>query len=223
MEQIFRKLKQKKIQFSHVCEVGVFTPEYSNIQDFIKAGVRSTIVEANPELVEQLKIYFKDAKNITIHSYAMWDYNGFVILAKAEASSFVTDLKSTPALANDKYKINDSNTVKVDCRMFSEIDDGTIDLISVDIEGSEWYVLKHMISRPKIISIETHGRHYTNPFLKNILEWMSKNNYRIWYKNVSDTVFVRNDVFKQNIQDSVTLKVSEGALALQKIKRSLTK
>lgn len=223
MEQIFRKVRQKNIQLSHVCEVGVYTPEYSNIKDFIEAGVRATVVEADPTLVEKIRTYFKDSKNITIHSFAMWDYNGFVNLAQAEASSFVTELKSAPALANDNFKIDNSNTVQVACKMFSDIDDGTIDLLSVDIEGSEWYVLKHMKSRPKIISIETHGRHYTNPFIKDILQWTTSNNYRIWYKNVSDTVFVHNTVFSEPFIDSFNLKIVDIALAIQKLKRSIIK
>jgi hypothetical protein len=60
----------------------------------------------------------------------------------------------------------------VRCTTFDRLDDGSIDLISIDTEGSEWFVLKYITSRPDVISIETHGAAYTNPYLDEIQRWM---------------------------------------------------
>jgi len=218
MKYIYRKLRNKDILFSHVCEVGVYLPETSNIIDFIKSGTRATLVEADPVTVEKIKAYF-NGNNITLYPYAVWDRNGTIRLSKAQASTFVTELKSSPAIKNDNYQVREEDTFEVPCKVFSEMDDGTIDLLSIDIEGGEWYVLKHLLSRPKILSVETHGKYYTNPFIKEIRQWMSENNYRIWYKDGSDTVFVRSDVFRPSLQDRLETGLNELKVGWKKFKK----
>ncbi|MBK8554209.1 MAG: FkbM family methyltransferase [Ignavibacteria bacterium] len=86
------------------------------------------------------------------------------------------------------------------------MDDGTIDLLSVDIEGGEWFVVKHLVSRPDVISIETHWKNYSNPYLKEINEWMSDNDYQIWYIDKSDTVYFKNNLFKLTVLEKAELK-----------------
>jgi FkbM family methyltransferase len=220
METIFKKLKSKDVTFNHVCEVGVYLPETSNIKDFIKSNIRATLVEADSTLVEPIKEYFKGYA-IDIHNVAIWDDNGTVQLSKAKASTFISKLKSSPALKNDNYQIDTTNVFEIQSKKFSEIDDGTIDLLSIDIEGSEWYVLKYLRSSPKIISVETHGKYYTNPFIYEIREWFAQNNYQIWYKDDSDSVYVRKDVFKVNWVEKLSLVVKGLSLEVIKLKRFL--
>ena len=64
-----------------------------------------------------------------------------------------------------------------------------IDILCVDTEGAEWFVLKNLISRPKIITLETHGIRYTNPYLSEIMQWMKDNNYLPIGRDSSDTIF----------------------------------
>lgn len=220
LKKIYRHLKTKNITFHHVCEVGVYLPETSNIIDFIKDGIRATLVEADPITIEKIKVYFSEY-DITLFPVAVWDYTGTIKLSKAEASTFVTELKSSPAIINDQYKVMEENTFEVPCKVFSDIDDGHIDLLSIDIEGGEWYVIKHLISRPAIISVETHGKYYTNPFLTEIIAWMNKENYAVWYKDRSDTVFVRADVFLPNMNDKITTRLSEWRLGWKRFTGNL--
>ncbi|HEY9361988.1 MAG TPA: FkbM family methyltransferase [Chitinophagaceae bacterium] len=222
LKRIYRKLKDRNLSFKHVCEVGVYLPETSNIIDFIKEGIRATLVEADIVTVEKIKNYFS-GYNIEIFPVAIWDYNGAIKLSKAAASTFVTELKASPAIVNDQYKINEENTFEVPCRIFSDIDDGTIDLLSIDIEGGEWFVIKHLKSRPAIISVETHGKYYTNPFITEITNWMIKEHYQIWYKDQSDTVFVRNDIFSPNAIDKMETQLAEWKLKWKKFKRNFKK
>lgn len=219
LKKIYRNSKKKNLAFHHVCEVGVYLPETSNIFDFIKDGVRATLVEADPVTIEKIKDFFK-GDNIQLFPVAVWDFNGRIKLAKIEASSFITELKSSPALINEKYKVSEENTVEVPCMVFSDIDDGTIDLLSIDIEGGEWYVIKHLKSRPKIISVETHGKYYTNPFIDEIRNWMHNENYVTWYKDKSDTVFVNANTFLPNTLDKISTRLAEWALAWKKFKRN---
>jgi FkbM family methyltransferase len=209
---IYSRLKRRGIAFKHVCEVGVYLPETSNIIDFIKNGVRATLVEADPDTVIKIKDYFLNY-NIQVVPVAIWDNNGIIKLSKAAASTFVTQLQSSPAIVNDSYRVSEDNTFEVPCRKFSEIDDGTIDLLSVDIEGGEWYVIKHLKSRPSVISIETHGKYYTNPFIKEIESWMGYENYNTWYKDSSDTVYIKNGLLQPT-----TSEIFDTQLALLKLK-----
>lgn len=222
LKKIYRKSKSRNITFHHVCEVGVYLPETSNVIDFIKDNIRATLVEADAVTVEKIKDYFKGYP-IQVFAVAVWDSNGTIKLSKAAASTFVTELESSPAIINDKYRISEENTFEVPCMVFSEIDDGTIDLLSIDIEGCEWYVIKHLKSRPKIISVETHGKYYTNPFITEITTWMSMEHYITWYKDKSDTVFVRENIFLPNANDKIETRLAEWKLGWRKFKRNFKK
>ena len=222
MKQIYRKLKSRNIIPTHVCEVGVYLPETSNIIDFIADGVRATLVEADPVTVEKISSYFA-GRNVTIHACAVWDYNGILKLSKAAASTFASELATSPAIVNDKYAVREEDTFEVPCKVFSEIDDGTIDLLSIDIEGCEWYVLKHMTSRPRILSIETHGKYYTNPFMSQINQWIAQHGYIVWYRDGSDTVYVAKGVLQPSISDKLDMQLVTLGLLWKKLKRRFKK
>jgi FkbM family methyltransferase len=222
MTTLYKKLKRKNLRFDHVCEVGVYLPEYSNIIDFIREGIRATLVEADPVTVEKIRDYYRDY-NVTVYPFAVWDHDGFITLSKADASTFVTSLAGSPAIVNDHFHVEESETFQVACKKFSELDDGHIDLLSVDIEGSEWYVIKHLVSRPRIISVETHGKYYTNPFITEILSWMQELDYMIWYKDRSDTVFVHKKVFLPGFRDKLNTRLQEGIITWKKFKRIFKK
>src|ERR1700761_3068937 len=158
-KKIHRKTVSKKIKINQVCEVGVFLPEMSNILDFIVTDrVRTMLVEPDPKCIEAIKSYFGGYENVSLQPVAVYDYHGFLELVQRNASTFVSDLPYSPAQINDDYHIRKEDTFKVPCVRFDEIDDGNIDLLSIDTEGSEWYVLKYLKSRPAVISVETHGK-----------------------------------------------------------------
>lgn len=135
MTKIYEKSRSRKLSFQHVCEVGVYIPATSNILGFIHDGIRATLVEADPDVVEQIRTTFADAPNVSIYPVAVWDTTGTLRLSKAAASTFATELPTSPALENDRYHISETTVFEVPCVQFSAIDDGTIDLLSIDIEG----------------------------------------------------------------------------------------
>lgn len=202
---IYRKITKKNISIETVCEVGVYLPETSNIIDFIKDGKKTILVEPNPPAIEAIKKYFADYNEITLHELAIFDHEGFIELSNADASTFVSDLPASPAKINDKYVYDKSKQVKVRCTTFDNIDKGNIDLLSVDTEGSEWYVFLNIKSKPKVISVETHGKFYVNPYIDKINEWMNNNNYIVWYKDLSDTVYLRKDVAQLSLIEKIQL------------------
>lgn len=222
MKKIYKKVKQRKLRIQHVCEVGVYLPETSNVLDFIKEGIPATLVEADPGVIEKIRLFFKNDK-VQLHPYAMWDYKGMLTFSQAAASTFVSQLADSPAITNDKYEIRETTSFEVPCTTFDTIDDGTIDLLSIDIEGSEWYVLKYLKSRPLVLSVETHGKYYTNPFMMEIDDWMRRNDYICWYKDGSDTVFVRRGILAPSFSDRWETWFSEANIRWKKWKRLFKK
>ncbi len=189
----------------HVCEVGVYVPDTSNVLGFIRDGVRTTLVEADPQIVEQCKASFGAMDHVTIHGVAVSDTAGALRLYRVGASTFAEGLPDSPARANDSYDPNEADSFTVDAVQFSAIDDGTIDVLSIDVEGGEWYVLRHMVSRPLVISIETGVKHYRNPFLQEIGAWMTANGYRPWYRDTSDTIYTRVPDIATSLRDRLSI------------------
>lgn len=220
---LFERLSDAGFKPAHVAEVGVYKPQTSNIYDFIKAGVRTTLVEPDPRSIQQIKDHFRDRSNITLHEVAIFDRAGEIELVQREASTFVSELKASPAIQNDNYQVSDGDKFVVQAVPFDKIDDGSIDLISVDVEGAEWFVLKTMRSRPAVISLETHGAAYVNPYIDEINRWMTDNGYRAWYKTGSDTVFVLPKIIKASASDRLILKIASFYLEANRLRKSLKK
>jgi FkbM family methyltransferase len=189
---LHRRVRAKGFAPAHVAEVGVFLPEDSNVYGWITAGVRATLVEADPLTVDKIRAHFAGRDNLTVHAAAVCDFHGEVELRRAGPSTFIQGLHS-PAVVNDGYQARPNDAFTAPAILFSEVDDGSIDLLSIDIEGAEWFVLQHLKSRPAVISVETHGARYQNPRLGEIEAWMSANGYEAWYLDRTDTVYARPD------------------------------
>jgi FkbM family methyltransferase len=213
---IYRKCKARNLSFQHVCEVGVYLPQTSNILDYINDNVRTTLVEPDPKNIKAIESFFKGRTNIKLFPFAVFNYNGTLELVQREASTYVGSLAASPALVNDHYIPNEKDKFTVECRKFDEIDDGTIDLLSVDTEGCEWYVMMNLKSCPKVISIETHGKSYINPFYNEISIWVRQNNYVAWYKDNSDTVFVKAGLFSFTFAEKFALKYKNFRLSVRR-------
>ena len=220
---LYQRLKAKGLKPAYVAEIGVWHPQTSNIYQYIQDGIRTTLVEPDPNSIILIKSQFADYDNVTLYECALCDFNGRVELCQRESSTFVSSLSVSPAIVNDDYDVKQTDKFTAEARLFSEIDDGTIDLLSVDTEGSEWFVIKHMTSRPAVISIETHGGMYVNPFLDKLQQWMNENNYALWYKDKSDSVFVLSGTISVSILDKIRLVSSNLSIAYRAGKKRLGK
>jgi FkbM family methyltransferase len=216
--RLYNKCKGRSLVFQHVCEVGVYLPTTSNVIGFIRDNIRTTLVEPDPKSIEAINIYFKDYRNIRLHTYAIFDHNGTLELVQRNSSTFVSTLETSPALVNDHYKLEEKDKFTVECRKFDDIDDGSIDLLSVDTEGCEWYVMKNMNSRPAVISLETHGKGYVNHFYSEISSWLKENGYTLWYKDDSDSVYFKTGLFELSIPEKMSLKIMEIRLSYRRWK-----
>lgn len=210
--RLYRKCLKKGFKPSHVAEVGVYHPETSNILGFINDGSRASLFEPNPGCVEKIKAYFQDYNNVEVFPFAITDYDGKASLYQVGASSFLSDVQKSPARINDKYIPSNSDKVEVDARKFNEFDNGDIDLLSVDTEGGEWHVIKNMVSLPMVISIETNAGDYVNPFLNEIIDWLSEKGYCIWFSNKSDTVFLKNNAIRLSFPEKLSARLHANKL-----------
>ncbi len=193
-ERLYKSTKRLGLAISHVAEVGVYHPETSNILGYIRDGVPADLFEPDPDSISRIHEAFGKYAHVKVHPFAIYKENTTLKLYRAGASTFAADLPSSPALANDSYQPSADDAFEAEARRFDEFDDGTIDLLSIDTEGCEWYVLMHLKSRPLVISAEMGWKKYQNPFLKEIKEWMQSNGYRVWYSDKSDTVYVHQRI-----------------------------
>jgi len=191
--------KKHNIKYTHVVEIGVFKPETANTLGFIKEGTFCTLFEADPDIVNEITNQFSKKYNVEVHSCALAASNGSMKLYRAGSSSFLETVDFSPAIMHDGYTKKDSNTIEVETRRFSTFDKGDIDILSIDIEGGEWDVINDMISRPKVICIETQSRDYINPGIKKITQWLENNNYEIWFVDDTDTIFVKKGLVRHGI------------------------
>ena len=125
MKTIYKKLSKRGFNPTHVAEVGVYYPETSNIYDYIMQDIRCTLVEPDPDSIERIKKHFSNKKNVTLYPFAVYDFNGKIKLYQRSASTYVSDLKSSPAIVNDGYKPNSADGFTVDAKTFNKIDDET--------------------------------------------------------------------------------------------------
>jgi FkbM family methyltransferase len=188
---LFTNVSAAELPIAHACEIGVYLPDTSNVLGWIERGVRTTLVECDPLIVTALTTRFGALPHVHIEPVAVADESGSLTLYRTGASTFGSNVPDAPALTNDRYQRSDADAFTVRAVTFDTIDDGQIDVLSIDIEGGEWFVLKHLQSRPAVISVETHGKHYVNPFMREIDGWMQRNGYGAWYADACDTVYRR--------------------------------
>jgi FkbM family methyltransferase len=158
----------------HLVEIGC--DRVASLQNMLTPEGRLEIFECNPNHLFEIDKYYQGYSNVTVYPYAMWKENGKVKFHLEGASSYVSGLPS-PCVLNDNIQPNEEWTIEVEAKTFDQFDDGTIDVMDIDIEGAEWYVIERMKSRPRAIFIEMEWDKYRNPHFSEIQKWMKDNYY----------------------------------------------
>lgn len=226
MNKLFEIYENEKLDVKIVCEVGVYYPETSKLKEFIDKGIHAILIEADPICVEQIKQYFH-GKYIKVFPFAVWDKEETVTLYRSQASTFLEGINDSPAIVNDNYKLDKKDSFTVEAKLFSSMDEGNIDILSIDIEGAEWFVLKHLVSRPKLINIELRAGKYSNPYKNEIENWLISNNYKLLIHDDTDSIFYREDAVQlssvNKISNSIGNIGTELNHSIQKLKRTIFK
>ena len=160
-----------------------------------KPDYEITMFEPHPKYYKEVLAAAAGRKNVTFHNVAIGDFDGQIELNEDETSSFIsgTDSCVKQYAKNNVRADKERDRILVDIRKISNYDPGDIDYLRIDTEGHEWFTLKHLISRPKTIHIETHEHDaiYINPYLYEIEEWMQKNNYNKVQVDHADSTYQR--------------------------------
>jgi FkbM family methyltransferase len=182
------------------CEVGVYFwneegKNYCRLEKQVNDNKIIILIEPLPRCVENIKQYTKNKTNIILYPYAISNQTGKTFIYDQGAAAFINEVKGkTP---RDVFWPNSvlDKPITIQTITFDKIDPGNIDVLFIDTEGSEYFVLENMVSRPKVIAIETHfeenGKSYRNPYFDKINKWITNNNYLIWYTTNSDTFYLK--------------------------------
>ncbi len=193
-------------------EFGAAHPRTQRLGYFIERGHNVILVEANPRLYYCLTegfeegdfqtswphipppphrySGFKSYPNVKVIHAAIAATPGKVKVYERNASSFVGGINS-PAKINDGYLEDDKDAYEVEAVTIGQLDNGEIDVLLADVEGSEWFCLNGLKSRPKMIMLELFGWQYINPYIECIMDWMKQNGYTIIDRDDTDVLFVR--------------------------------
>ena len=198
-----------------VVEIGAYLSQHLVCLPFVHdPQCRIQLIEPNPKCVRELNATFKTFANIEIYSFAIAPLAGRVNLmipkaygrhSAAEASAFLESLEGSPYTSREQAGFPEKLKRKaVEAVTMDRFDDGSIDGLVIDTEGSEWYALENLVSRPAVISVEMEGpSSYRNPHFDDIMNWMNSENYQLHQiesvnrpegRVPTDYIFVRNDL-----------------------------
>lgn len=198
-----------------ICEVGVNTPRNSIVLNKHKNELeifdRVILVEPNFACMTLLVDYIDDQMrnnipdvDIQLFDCAVAENVGQRVLVhnvKFEHDQYAYLLNTnSPHKHLTKYNEFLPERMKKDAVRsitFDQIDDGYIDELYIDCEGSEWWVLKNLRSTPSKIQIEMFKEkenipNYINPYYKEIMQWMIDYDYIISNVNQPNYTFIKD-------------------------------
>ncbi len=173
----------------HAVEVGVWLPAFCHVSKFIDAGVRVQLVEPQPEVAKELDKKWGHLDNVTIHRVAVAAEAGEVTMFRPHPLPTAHLQGSDPP---SKHEGRDGvHRITVPAITFDTIDDGTIDVLSCDTEGSDWHVISKLKSRPTVIAVEMHHSRWRNKHHDEIIRWMEDNSYLNYGVIGGDDIYVK--------------------------------
>lgn len=175
------------------CEIGVGPLGMSfSALHWNNPNMEFMMFEPHPVFYKELAEAAKGHPNVQVYNVAIGDEEGKLELYDEGTSSALSTI-SSPASQHFKKSVANKNKFTVDVTRFMNYDYGQIDLLRLDTEGAEWFALKHMVSRPKEIVVETHNdlATYINPYLFEICAWAKKEGYHLAAIHEGDFVYKR--------------------------------
>lgn len=176
-----------------LCEVGVGPPSMAfGLLVMQQPNVHVMLFEPNRAYAQELRSAIAGKTNVELHEVAIGDENGEIEFFDEGTSSSMAGIASP----SQQHKGAEAPrpSYKVPVRQISEFDHGQIDLLRLDTEGSEWFCIKHLVSRPRQIVVEIYNNlaTYINPYLYEIQEWAEQNGYKLVSIRDSDFTYERS-------------------------------
>jgi hypothetical protein len=182
-----------------VAEVGVNDPHLCSLLSFINEGIPTLLVEPLPYCCQNLRDAFV-GKPVEVIEGVIGDKEGSVLLYDRGAGSWIEDVPKGgapdehPNGCNTKREeFNHSYVRTVRSYRWQMVDPSDIDVLCVDTEGAEWFVVREMISRPALVRCEMHfpPTGWMNPHNAAIRQKMEEMGYTVIGEDVSDVLWAR--------------------------------
>ncbi len=186
----------------HVAEIGVFMAKDCNMDSLIRKGIKCTLVEPQQMCIDDLEQIYGDRENVILYPWAIGyePTQSYLYVPNTQgnidagASAYI-DRDGSPYQKRTGENVPGDHKQRIEVVTFDTIDDGTIEAIHIDTEGHEWAVIKNMVSRPIIISLEMYGPNdYVNPHKDKIELWLDDNGYVLETVEEADVIYIRGDI-----------------------------
>lgn len=172
-----------KIENQIVYEIGVGPLLSCRTLSFIGTNNVCYLFEPNPTSYKILKNYFSRYDNFHVYDVALGNVDRInvqdgmcVFVLEPRGSSYIEGVYAP--LYHTGLGENNPR-VQVKFKDVSFYDKGNIDFLYLDTEGSEFYILEKLISRPKgiVVEMESVGVNYRHKHYDDIMDWMKVNGY----------------------------------------------
>ncbi len=165
-------------------EVGSNEPiQHSNTFGLYLKGWRGITIDANKKMVE---LHKRVRPNDIAICAAVSDEETEVTFYEFEMDEISTINKDFYLKEKDKRKISKQTKIKTRTldNILNEysIQDSSIDLLSIDVEGHDFKVLKSINLtkyRPKLIVVEMHDFNFDSISSSDVCQWMLNHNYSL--------------------------------------------
>lgn len=178
----------------HIVEVGVGMPQRAQLRGMLHRRWYSkvTLIEPRPECAAALKLAFGQFPEVNVIEAAVTGVRGTVEMYRCGECTYIDNVRS-PATECFGYIPKKDDRFAVEAISIADIDDGNINLLAADVEGSEWYVLDNLKSIPKMVVLECQMKplQFENEFSDRIADWLDKHGYSCVAGNASDKLWVR--------------------------------
>jgi FkbM family methyltransferase len=176
-----------------IFEIGVGEFNQCRTLNYINTDIECYLFEPNPISFKQIEENLGKYSNFKLFNIALGSENKEGYLYIARGSSFLEGVES-PEKTSNSLAEEQLQKEKIEIRDIKDFDDGSIDILLLDTEGSEFDIIKNLISRPKQIIVEMYsfGVGYKNPYFDQIMNWMLNNNYKLINQH-EDFVFEKNE------------------------------
>jgi len=183
----------KYLHFNPSCilEAGVGRLESCRTRQYWDTNTKCILFEPNPTFHTQLAKAIQPYPNVFLSREALWDHGKGVTFYQFDQSSYVDGVEARSNISRPNRK---KRAIEVPSVRLSRYDDGRIDVALIDVESAEWYVLKHMVSRPILIVIELwkyRSKKWKHPDMHHIKKWLGMNGYLEVGRERRDGFFMR--------------------------------
>ena len=136
------------------------------------------LFEPHPTYYLDLSFRTNNLPNVKVYNIAITDNVGTGFLYLMNNCSFIE--QANTMFEDKRIDFTEKEILikfPVTTSRISNFDKGNYDVLFLDTEGSEWWCIKNLISRPLFISVEMRIDSDKNKYTNEILNWLEENNY----------------------------------------------